>query len=66
VGSAPWPNGKKLRRPLKVVAGKSKNQRKEIGLQDLVDAFNEEAIENVTVPSSHNNSLRRTRASSQG
>lgn len=45
----------KRRSPLKVVAGKSQNQRKEIGLQDIVDAFDDDAIEFVTVPTSHSN-----------
>ncbi len=51
----PGPNGQKRRVPLKVVAGKSKNARKELGLEDLLEAFNDEAVENVTVPTSHSN-----------
>lgn len=43
------PNG----RPLKVVAGKSRDPRKAIGMQDIVDAFNEGAVAHVTVPKSH-------------
>jgi hypothetical protein len=51
------PDGKggKKRIPLKIVAGRSKNQRREIGLQDVVDAFDDEAIEHVTVPETHEN-----------
>lgn len=47
----------KRKTPLKVVAGTSTNQRKYLGLQDLVDAFNDEAIQHVTVPSSHSNTV---------
>lgn len=43
------PNG----RPLKVVAGRSKDQRKEIGMQDVIDAFDAQAVPHVTVPLSH-------------
>lgn len=53
----PGTTGKKRRVPLKVVAGKSKNQRKEIGLEDLLSAHEDEAIQHVTVPSSHNNDV---------
>lgn len=51
------PDGKggKKRVPLKITAGRSKNQRREIGLQDVVDAFDDEAIEHVTVPETHDN-----------
>lgn len=51
------PDGKggKKRVPLKIVAGNSKDQRREIGLQDVVDAFDDEAIEHVTVPETHEN-----------
>ncbi len=47
--------GGKKRVPLKVIAGRSKDQRKEIGLQDVVDAFDDQAVEDVTVPESHDN-----------
>jgi hypothetical protein len=53
----PGPAGQKRRVPLKIVAGKSKNARKEIGLSDLHDAFHDEAIQHVTVPTSHANTL---------
>lgn len=51
----PGGSGTKKRMPLKVVAGSSKNQRKEIGLADLKAAFDDEAIEHVTVPETHSN-----------
>lgn len=51
----PGPRGQKVRRPLKVIAGHSKDQRKEIGLADLKSAFDDQAIEFVTVPESHDN-----------
>lgn len=57
----PGPNGKKLKVPLKIIAGTSKDPRKEIGLQDLLDAFKDDAIEYVTVPQTHsNNTLENT------
>lgn len=46
----PGPRGQKVRRKLRIVEGKSKNARQELGLQDLLDAFNDDAVENVTVP----------------
>jgi hypothetical protein len=51
------PDGKggKKRIPLKIISGHSKDQRREIGLQDVVDAFEDNAIEDVTVPESHDN-----------
>lgn len=51
------PNGKggKSRVPLKIVAGRSKDARRELGLQDVVDAFEDGAIEDVTVPETHAN-----------
>jgi hypothetical protein len=51
------PNGRggKSRVPLKIVAGSSKNQRREIGLKDIVSAFDDQAIESVTVPETHEN-----------
>lgn len=53
----PGAGGQKRRTPLKVVAGHSKDQRKEIGLADLMDAFDYPAIEHVTVPTSHENDV---------
>ncbi len=49
---SPGPNQKPVPIPLKVVSGYS-NDPNEIGMQDLVDAYNDEAIEHVTVPLSH-------------
>lgn len=43
------PNGKQLR----VIAGKSPDQRKAIGMQDIVDAFNGGAVAHVTIPKTH-------------
>lgn len=43
------PHGK----PLMVIAGNSTNPRLMIGLQDIVDAHEEGAIEHVTIPTSH-------------
>lgn len=40
-------------RPLMVVAGYSADQRSQIGLMDILDAFNEGAIEHVTIPTTH-------------
>jgi hypothetical protein len=51
----PGANGQKVKRPLRVVAGHSKNQRKEIGLADILDAHEDRAVEHVTVPTSHDN-----------
>lgn len=53
----PGQTGAKKRTPLKVIAGSSKNQRREIGLQDIVSAFDENAVQHVTVPISHSNTL---------
>lgn len=67
LATRPGPNGEKLNKPLIFVSGNSKDQLKEIGLQDIVDAFNDEAVEYVTIPidiinegktvSAHNNAL---------
>ncbi len=47
--------GGKKQVPLKIIAGRSKDQRREIGLQDVLDAFDDGAIEHVTIPESHEN-----------
>lgn len=47
------PNG----RPLKVVAGKSKDQRAQIGMQDVIEAFNANAVPHVTIPLSHDDKV---------
>lgn len=57
LATRPGPNGEKLDEPLVFVPGRSQNQRKEIGMQDIVDAFNDKAIEYVTLPLSHENNL---------
>lgn len=57
LATRPGPNGQKLDEPLIFVPGKSDNQLKEIGLQDIVDAFNDKAIEYVTIPESHDNKV---------
>jgi hypothetical protein len=51
----PGPKGQKVRRKLKIVEGHSNDSRKELGLSDLLAAFQDEAVENVTVPTSHDN-----------
>lgn len=57
LATRPGPNGEKLDQPLVFIPGHSKDQRKEIGLQDLCDAFNDKAIEYVTIPLSHENKV---------
>lgn len=51
------PDGKggKLRAPLQLVAGHSTNQRRKIGMQDIVDNFVDRAVDDVTIPTTHNN-----------
>lgn len=53
----PSTSGKKRRLPLRVVAGTSSDQRREIGLQDLLAAHEAQAVQHVTVPLSHANTL---------
>lgn len=50
LATRPGPNGEKLDQPLVFIHGNSQNQRKEIGLQDIHDAFKDNAIEYVTLP----------------
>lgn len=50
---SPGYRGKAAARPLRVIEGRSHNPREAIGLQDLVDAFDEGAIQHVTLPLSH-------------
>lgn len=45
--------GKPIDKPLRVIEGRSADARKEIGLQDLIDAFQEGAVQHVTVPLTH-------------
>ncbi len=53
----PGPNGQKVAEPLVFVPGLSTNTRKEIGLQNLVDAFESDAVQHVTIPTTHENSV---------
>lgn len=48
----PGPDHKPIPVPLKVVSGKA-NSKTEIGMADLLEAFNEGAVDHVTVPTSH-------------
>jgi hypothetical protein len=48
----PGPGQKPIPVPLKVVSGKA-NSKTEIGMADLLEAFNEGAVDHVTVPTSH-------------
>jgi hypothetical protein len=47
--------GGKAATPLVFVAGHATDPKKEIGLADLVDAFNDRAVEHVTIPKTHGN-----------
>lgn len=51
------PDGKggKVRAPLKLVSGSSTNQRRQIGMADIVSNFDDGAVEQVTIPTTHNN-----------
>jgi hypothetical protein len=49
----PGPGQRPIAKPLNVIAGHSDNPKLIIGLADIVDAFNDGAIEHVTVPTSH-------------
>lgn len=49
------PNGK----PLSVIAGHSNDPRRQIGLQDIVDAHNDGAVEHVTIPTSHEDAVEQ-------
>lgn len=51
----PGPNGEKLNEPLVVVSGYASDPTKEIGLQNLYDAFQGKAFEHVTIPQTHEN-----------
>lgn len=57
LATRPGPNGEKLDEPLIFIPGHSDNQLKEVGLEDIVDAYNDGAIENVTIPLSHKNEM---------
>ncbi len=56
------PNGK----PLRVVAGRSTNPQAVIGLQDIVDNYEAGAIEHVTVPVTHNDTVEENRGFVKG
>lgn len=57
LATRPGPNGEKLDQPLVFIPGHSEDQRKEIGLQDIYDSYNDNAIEYVTIPLSHENNV---------
>lgn len=50
LATRPGPNGEKLDKPLIFVPGHSDDPRKQIGLQDVHDAFQDKAHEHVTIP----------------
>jgi hypothetical protein len=47
------PNG----RPLRVVPGKSPDQRQAIGMQDIIESFNANALPHVTIPKTHEDAV---------
>jgi phage I-like protein len=49
----PGLDGKPRRKPLRVVEGHAVDRDIEVGLQDLVDAYRDGAIQHVTIPLSH-------------
>lgn len=53
----PGPYGSKVKKPLIIVEGRSSDPNEEIGLQDLLDSYEAGAIQHVTVPTSHSNTL---------
>lgn len=57
LATRPGPNGEKRHEPLVFVPGLASDPRKEIGLQNLVDSFKKNAIQHVTIPTSHDNSV---------
>ncbi len=56
------PNGQ----PLRVVAGRSTNPQAVIGLQDIVDNYEAGAVEHVTVPVTHNDTVEENRGFVKG
>lgn len=56
------PNG----RPLRVVAGASHDPKSTIGMQDIVDNYNAGAVEHVTVPVTHNDTVEENRGFVKG
>jgi len=49
----PGPGQKAVPVPLKIVPGKANVKEKEIGMEDILEAFEDGAIDHVTVPTSH-------------
>jgi phage I-like protein len=49
----PGAGHKPMEKPLRMVAGYSSNPAEEIGFADLIDAFNDGAMDHVTIPTSH-------------
>lgn len=49
----PGADQKPNEKPLRVIAGHSSNPEEEIGFADLIEAFDEGAMDHVTVPTSH-------------
>ena len=49
----PGANQSPVKKPLRVVVGYSEDPSTEIGFADLIDAFNDGAIDHVTIPTSH-------------
>lgn len=47
------PNG----RPLKVINGRSTDQQKQIGMQDIIDSFTAGAVPHVTIPKTHDDAV---------
>lgn len=50
---SPGWDGKPVHRPLRVVDGHAEDPKSSIGLKDIVDAFEDGAVQHVTVPLSH-------------
>jgi hypothetical protein len=57
LATRPGPNGEKKHEPLVFVPGYATDTRKEIGLQNLLDSFNDNAIQHVTIPTRHENNV---------
>lgn len=53
----PGPSQKPIPKPLTVVSGKSTDHRSVIGMQDIIESFDKNAIEHVTIPLSHNDKV---------
>lgn len=53
----PGPGGKRVKKPLVIIEGHSDDPTKEIGLADLLDSFEQGAIQHVTIPVSHDNKV---------